>query len=158
MEATFFRKHRNQRNRCFITRIFSLAQATQAAQRYFHRTAAVVQMAPHLSKFELALVRQWQSAAQTAKELWELHKADRTRRCIKPVCFSAFKKLLNGTTHRGEPETRGRKRKLGPRAVRALDEFWPKGTCRRWGTIRFFRNKKFIGGGNLRPPHTRGQI
>ena len=29
--------------------------------------------------------------------------------------------MLNGTTHQGGPETRGRKHKLGPRAVRALD-------------------------------------
>ena len=101
--------------------IFCLAQVAKAVQVYFHRTAAVVKMAPHLSTFELALVRRWQSAARTAKELWALHKADRTRRHIQPVCFSAFKKLLSGTTHRGEPETRGRKRKLGPRAVRALD-------------------------------------
>ena len=78
-------------------------------------------MAPHFSKSELAMVRRWQSAVGTAKEMWDLHKADRTRRSIKPVCFSAFKKMLNGTTHQGGPETRGRKRKLGPRAVRALD-------------------------------------
>ena len=118
MEATFFRRHRNQRDRRFII-LFCLAQVTKAVRRYFHRTATVAQMAPHLSKFELALVRRWQPAARTAKELWALHKTDRTRRRIKPVCFSAFKKQLNGTTHRGEPETRGRKCKLGPRAVRA---------------------------------------
>ena len=96
-----------------------LAQVIKAVRGHFHRTAAVVLMAPHFSTFELALVRRWQSAARTAKELWALHKAGRTRRRIKPVCFSAFKKLLNGTTHRGKPETRGRKRKFGLRAVRA---------------------------------------
>ena len=50
-----------------------------------------------------------------------MHKADRAGRHIQPVCFSAFKKLLNGTTHQGGPEARGRKRKLGVSAVRALD-------------------------------------
>ena len=50
-----------------------------------------------------------------------MHKADRAGRHIQPVCFSAFKKLLNGTTHQGGPEARGRQRKLGMRTVRALD-------------------------------------
>ena len=57
----------------------------------------------------------------SANGVWEMHKADRAGRHIQPVCFSAFKKLLNGTTHQGGPEARGRKRKLGVRAVRALD-------------------------------------
>ena len=78
-------------------------------------------MAPHFSQPELALARGWQSEGWAAKEMWKLHRADRTGRDVQHVCFSAFKKLLNGTTHRGKPETRGRKRKLGPRAVRALD-------------------------------------
>ena len=42
-------------------------------------------------------------------------------RQTQPVCFSAFKKLLSGTAHRGGPENRGRKRKLGRRAVLALN-------------------------------------
>ena len=50
-----------------------------------------------------------------------MHKADRAGRHIQPVCFSVFKKVLNGTTHQGGPEAPGRKRKLGVRAVRALD-------------------------------------
>lgn len=79
-------------------------------------------MAPHCSMSELALVRKWQSHGRTSSEMRELHKADRIGRRIQPVCFSAFKKLLNGTTHQGGAETRGRKHKLGPRAVRALDD------------------------------------
>ena len=50
-----------------------------------------------------------------------MHMADRAGRHIQPVCLSAFKKLLNGTTHQGGPEARGRKRKLGVSTVRALD-------------------------------------
>ena len=57
----------------------------------------------------------------TAKEMWGFHTADRTIRRVQPICFSAFKKLLRGTTHKGGPETLGRKRKPGARAVRALD-------------------------------------
>ena len=78
-------------------------------------------MAPHCTSVELAFVGRWQSQGLSAKEMWEMHKADRAGRHIQPVCFSAFKKLLNGTTHQGGPEARGRKRKLGMRAVRALD-------------------------------------
>ena len=48
------------------------------------------------SRPRLALVRGWQSEGWAAKEMWKLHRADRRGRDIQPVCFSAFKKLLNG--------------------------------------------------------------
>ena len=35
-------------------------------------------MAPHVSKHELALVRGWQSEGWAAKDMWELHRAERT--------------------------------------------------------------------------------
>ena len=40
-------------------------------------------MAPHCSSIELALVRKWQRQGLSAKEMWELHKADRTGRHIQ---------------------------------------------------------------------------
>ena len=78
-------------------------------------------MAPHCTNSELALVRKWQGQGLTAKEMLGLHRADRTIRRVQPICFSTFKKLLRGTTHKGGLETLARKRKLGARAVRALD-------------------------------------
>ena len=64
-------------------------------QAYFQNTALAVLMAPHVSKHELALVRGWQSEGWAAKEMWELHRAERTGRqgleCVflKEVRFPA---------------------------------------------------------------------
>ena len=41
-------------------------------------------MAPHCTSVELAFVRRWQSQGLSAKEMWEMHKADRAGRHIQP--------------------------------------------------------------------------
>ena len=46
---------------------------------------------------------------------------DRRSRCVKPVCLTALRKTMKGEAYRGGSETRGSKKKLGRRAVSALD-------------------------------------
>ena len=96
-EATLFRKHRNQNAMCFNAhrlRFWGTRQATKSCLILSLAQRSQLQMAPHFSQPELALVRGWQSEGWAAKEMWELHRADRRGRDIQPVCFSAFKEHL----------------------------------------------------------------
>lgn len=54
-------------------------------------------------------------------ELWKLHVKDRERLRLKPLCLRAFRNALKGQTYNTSQETRGRKRKLQPRAVGAVN-------------------------------------
>lgn len=56
------------------------------------------------------------------EELWKKQKIDRRQHRIKPICLSAFRKLLKGCSYNKSHETRGRKCKLSARAVAALDK------------------------------------
>ena len=46
---------------------------------------------------------------------------DRRSPRVKPVCLTSLRKTMKGKAYRGGPETRGAKKKLGCRAVSALD-------------------------------------
>ena len=102
-------------------------------------------MAPHLTAAELTEIRSWtqqrfqpeqikclykrseqhkvgdQPRKLCPEELWKKHKADRRQRAVKPICVSAFRKVLRGRSYNKSEETRGRKRKLSDRAALALD-------------------------------------
>ncbi len=75
-----------------------------------------------MSAEELADLRQWLAEEGNPIETWKKHKRDRRSRNVKPLCLTALRKALKGKTYRGGPETRGAKRKLGPRAIKALNK------------------------------------
>ena len=80
--------------------------------------------ARHLTREELNDLRCWQSRPGHlgTRELWKMHVKDRKSRRWKPLCLRAFRNVLNGQTYNTCTETRGRKRKLQPRAVEALNK------------------------------------
>ena len=81
----------------------------------------VAVMAPHLCVDELARVRSWQFSGAGAMEVWRLHQEHRRQRRVQPLCLTAMRKVLRGLAYNKSMETRGRKRKLGDRAVAAID-------------------------------------
>ena len=73
---------------------------------------------------ELNQLRLWQSSRDNLgpREMWKLHVKDRKGRRLKPLGLRAFRNALKGQTYNTLQETRGRKRKLQPRAVEALNK------------------------------------
>ena len=79
-------------------------------------------MAPHLTGCELEQMRVWQSEGHRPMDIYLLLRAKRDLAGIPPVGLTAVRKVLKGATHQtGCVETRGRKRKLSDRALRAID-------------------------------------
>ena len=67
-------------------------------------------------------MRAWLHARQRPVEIWGRLEKERTGAGMGGPSLTAVRKALTGKTHRkGGPETRGRKRKLSPRAVAAID-------------------------------------
>ena len=68
---------------------------------------------------ELNQLRLWQGSRDNLapREIWKLHIKDRKGRRLKPLGLRAFRNALKGQTYNTLQETRGRKRKLQPRAV-----------------------------------------
>ena len=73
---------------------------------------------------ELNQLRLWQSSRDNIgpREMWKLHIKDRKGRRLKPLGLRAFRNAFQGQTYNTLQETRGRKRKLQPRAVEALNK------------------------------------
>ena len=79
-------------------------------------------MAPHLSDAELALLRAWLTEGRRPSSIWQLLRERRLSAGVQPLGLTAVRKALKGKTHKKSGvETRGRKRKLSARAVRAID-------------------------------------
>lgn len=77
--------------------------------------------APQLTADELADIRRWTSEQHAPKEIWKLHRTDRRQRRVRPLCLTALRKAVRGVSYRGGEERRGSKRKLGQRAIQALN-------------------------------------
>ena len=84
----------------------------------------MVKAAPHMTPEELVELREWkgESPNLSPNELWKMHKKSRRANRKKPLCLTAFRNVLCGRSYNHAEETRGRKRKLGSRAVAALDK------------------------------------
>ena len=84
----------------------------------------MAQSAPHLTKYELSNMRIWQGSRERLSPIaiWKMHKADREKRNVRPLCLTAMRKLLRGRSYNAVTETRGRKRALSPRALEALNK------------------------------------
>lgn len=83
----------------------------------------VADMAPHLTAMELDKMSTLQAAGRTPIEIAAWLAAHRRRKGIVPPNLTAVRRVLHGQSYRrGQPETRGRKRKLSQKQVRKLNQ------------------------------------
>ena len=108
---------------CFSISIF-LCDRVLDGKRRSRGASAMARAARHMTREELNQLRLWQSSRGhlSPRELWKLHVKDRKSRQMKSLCLRAFRNVLNGQTYNSCKETRGRKRKLQPRAVEAVNK------------------------------------
>ena len=72
---------------------------------------------------ELDKMSSLQAAGKTPIEIAAWLAAQRRRKGIVPPNLTAVRRVLHGHSHRrGQPETRGRKRKLSEKQVRKLNQ------------------------------------
>lgn len=80
-------------------------------------------MAPHLSAAELDLMRQLLARHKSTADIRSRINGGRLRAGIAPVGIDACRRAAKGSTHLlGRAETRGRKKVLGKRAIRAMNK------------------------------------